>query len=369
MKVVIPAWHVRDFNVGLGRYARELIEAIGRVDTVNEYTVLLPDAISQWTPRPNVRFHVMRVPLFKRRVWEQLTPVLGGHCDVLHMPYDSCVAWPRSKFVATIHDLKPVVVGPPKGRPNLNERIESWAVGDRWAKIDHIVTSSRCSERDILAHCPVTADQVTVVYPGVATDKFRPNATEAEGARQTANNERPYIFCVAGDDPMKNVETLVDAFAQLPASLRAAHDLVLAGDVQKRAVVRERVRAHGLTAQVRFPGIVDDAALVRLYQGARVFVFPSRYEGFGLPVLEAMASGCPVVSSNASSLPEVVGEAGQLVDPLDSTAFAQAIAAVLDDARAHADWVARGFTQVQRFTWDRTARETVAVYQRLMNAA
>lgn len=366
MKVVIAAWHVRDFNVGLGRYARELIESIGRVDPINEYTVLLPDAIGTWTPRPNVRFRVLRLPLFKRRVWEQVTPLFGGRCDLLHMPYDSCVAWPRSKFVVTIHDLKPLVVGPPKARPNLNERIEAWAVGDRWAKIDHVLTDSRCSERDILTHCPVTADRLSVVYPGVDTEKFRPHATGSGGGQQ-AGAERPYVFCVAGDDPMKNVETLVDAFAQLPPALRAAHDLVLAGDVQKRAVVRERVRAHGLSAQVRFPGIVDDAALVRLYQGARLFVFPSRYEGFGLPVLEAMASGCPVVSSNASSLPEVVGEAGLLVDPLDSAGFARAMADVLDNARVHAAWVARGFAQVQRFTWERTARETIAVYQRIVD--
>lgn len=359
MRVVIAAWHLRDFNVGLGRYARELIEAIGRVDRTNDYVVLMPDACDPFVPHANIRIRRVRVPFFKRRVWEQLAPAFGGSCDVLHFPYDSCVAWKRGKFVVTIHDLKPIVVGPPLRGRNLNERIEALVVGDRWSKIDHIVTDSRCSERDILTHLPVTADRVSVVYPGVDTHRFHPR--EGTGARP----ERPYVFCVAGDDPMKNVETLVDAFAQLPSGIRSAHDLVLAGDVQKRAVVRERIAANGLGRQVRCIGLVDDSTLVRHYQEATLFVFPSRYEGFGLPVLEAMACGCPVVSSNASSLPEVVGKAGVLVDPLDVTGLSRAMGTLLEDADARAALRSLGVAQARRFTWDRTARDMIEVYERV----
>ncbi len=356
LDIVIAAWHLRNFNVGLGRYARELIAALGRVDQVNRYTVLLPDSHGELSARPNVRYRVVRVPMFKRRVWEQLAPFFGGPCDVLHFPYDSCVSWKRSKFMVTIHDLKPLLVGARPTRRNLNERIESLVVGDRWSKIDHIVTDSACSQRDILAHLPVTADRVSVVFPGVDLARFRP----AEAG--VAAPERPYILCVAGDDPMKNVETLVDAFALLPAELRAAHDLVLAGDVQKRSVVRERVVAHGLEPQVRFPGLVDDATLVGLYQQARLFVFPSRYEGFGLPVLEAMACGCPVISSDASSLPEVAGDAGLLFNPSNAAELAKAMGRVVNDATLHTSLRARGLERARRFSWDQTARAMVAVY-------
>lgn len=359
LSIVIAAWHLRNFNVGLGRYARELIAALGRVDQVNRYTVLMPNSQEEFCVRPNVRYRTVRLPFFKRRVWEQLAPLFGGVCDVLHFPYDSCVSWKRSKFMVTIHDLKPLVVGPRPIRRNLNERIESLVVGDRWSKIDYIATDSACSQRDIVTHLPVSADRVSVVFPGVDLSLFRPPETAA------APPERPYIFCVAGDDPMKNVESLVNAFARMPAGLRARYDLVLAGDVQKRPVVRERVRAHRLEGQVRFPGLVTDAALVRLYQAASLFVFPSRYEGFGLPVLEAMACGCPVISSHASSLPEVVGDAGLLVDPSDVDGLARTMSEVLQDASRSAGLRARGLAQAARFSWDRTARDMVAVYTRV----
>ncbi len=360
MKIVIAAWHLRHFNVGLGRYARELIEALGRVDARNEYVVLMPDAQGTFTPRANMRYRTIRIPLFKRRVWEQLAPAFGGRCDVLHFPYDSCVAWKRGRFVVTIHDLKPLVVGSgPKGR-NLNELIERAVVGDRWSKIDHVVTDSRWSERDILAHLPIAGNRVSVVYPGVDTDRFRPwepVETEATG--------RPYVLSVAGNDPMKNVETLVDAFARLPERIRASHDLVLAGDVRKRAQVQARIAAHRLEEQIRCPGVVGDATLVGLYQRARLFVFPSRYEGFGLPVLEAMACGCPVVSSDASSLPEVVGDAGVLVDPSDVDRLSMVMGEVLEDPVARASLRSKGLAQVRRFTWDRAARDMVEVYARV----
>ncbi|GKS59002.1 hypothetical protein YTPLAS18_25290 [Nitrospira sp.] len=361
MRVVIAAWHLRDFNVGLGRYARELIEGLGRVDHVNDYLVLLPEGGTVFPARPNVRYRTIRVPLFKRRVWEQLTPLFGGRCDILHFPYDSCVAWKRSKFVVTIHDLKPLVVGPkPRGR-NLNQFIEQAVVGDRWSMIDHVVTDSRCSQRDIVAHLPVASDRVTVVYPGVDTDRFRP-----AGGSETGSVGRPYVLCVAGDDPMKNVSTLVDAFAELPAHIRSSHELVLVGDVQKCGEVGERIEANGLGNRAKFTGLVDDETLIHLYQEARLFVFPSRYEGFGLPVLEAMACGCPVVASNASSLPEVVGDAGVLVDPLDATGLTRAMAALLEDQAMRIFFRARGLVQARQFAWDRTAREMVGVYTRVV---
>ncbi len=363
LHIVIAAWHLRNFNVGLGRYARELIAALGRVDQINHYTVLMPDSHEEFLVRPNVRFRTVRLPIFKRRMWEQLAPLFGGACDILHFPYDSCVSWKRSAFMVTIHDLKPLVVGARPRRRNLNERIESLFVGDRWSKIDYVVTDSACSQRDILAYLPVSAGRVSVVFPGVDLARFCPPEPAA------APPERPFVFCVAGDDPMKNVEMLVDAFARMPTSLQARYDLVLAGDVQKRPVVRERVRAHGLEGQVRFPGLVNDAALVELYQAASLFVFPSRYEGFGLPVLEAMACGCPVISSHASSLPEVVGDAGLLVDPSDVDGLARTMSEVLQDATRSAELRARGLAQAGRFSWDRTARDMVALYTRVAGQA
>ena len=120
VKIVIAAWHLKNLNVGIGRYAMELIEALGRVDQTNHYEILIPHAEHPFTARPNMRYRVIRFPLFRRRFWEQVAPLLVGPYDVLHFPYDSCVAWKRGKFVATIHDVKPMLFPVLRARTNLN---------------------------------------------------------------------------------------------------------------------------------------------------------------------------------------------------------------------------------------------------------
>ncbi len=109
MKIVIAAWHLQDFNVGLGRYCRGLIEAIGRVDKENRYEILMPDDSYRFSQWPNVRYRLIRFPIFERRFWEQVVPLVGGRYDLLHFPYDSGVSWKRGKFVVTVHDVKPLI--------------------------------------------------------------------------------------------------------------------------------------------------------------------------------------------------------------------------------------------------------------------
>lgn len=358
MKIVIAAWHLKNLNVGIGRYARELIEALGRVDQTNQYEILIPHAEHPFTARQNMRYRVIRFPLFRRRFWEQVAPLLVGPYDVLHFPYDSCVAWKRGKFVATIHDVKPLLFPVLRARTNLNSRIEQWLVGDRWKKIDHVITISEHSRRDLLAHVPLHPEQVTVTSLGLDAERFRPAEHREEG--------KPYVFCVAGADPTKNVGVLIDAFAKLPETLRSRFDLLLAGDVCKRPDIRATVERLGISACTKLVGVISDAELVACYQQATVFVFPSLYEGFGLPVLEAMGCGCPVICSNASSLPEVAGDAAVLVDPHRPEQLAEELAKVLDSAALQSTMRVRGLARAQEFVWDRTARQTIAVYERLM---
>lgn len=359
MKIVIAAWHLKDGNVGLGRYCRGLIEAIGRVDQTNQYDVIMP-GFYDFPARPNMRYRSMKLPIFKRRLWEQVTPSLIGRYDLLHFPYDSAVIWKRGKFVVTIHDVKPVLFGALRPRTSASRWLEQRLVGDKWARIDHILTDSYCSRQDISKCHGISLNRITVVYPGVETDRFRPARSAEAGAAG-----RPYLLCVAGADPTKNLETLVEAFLRLPLPLRNSHDLVLAGDLRRRVDLRERVARAGIEKQVRFAGIVSDDALIDLYQHAAIFVFPSRYEGFGFPVLEAMACGCPVIASNASSLPEVTGDAAILVDPLDVEALTGRIVQVLSDSALRQHLRARAQQQAATFSWDRTARETIAVYEKV----
>ncbi|ULA60193.1 MAG: putative Phosphatidylinositol N-acetylglucosaminyltransferase [Nitrospira sp.] len=359
MKIVIAAWHLKNFNVGIGRYARELIEALGRVDQTNYYDILLPQADHPFTARPNMRYRVIRFPFFRRRFWEQVSPLMVGAYDVLHFPYDSCVAWKRGKFVTTIHDVKPLLFPELRPRTNLNSRIEDWLVGDRWQMIDQVITVSEHSRRDVLAHVPLRPDQVSVTPLGLDAERFRPAEQRHEG--------RPYVLCVAGSDPTKNVGVLIEAFAALPSELRHRFDLVLAGDVCKREDIRAAIARTGLSAQSKLVGLLSDEALVTYYQQATVFVFPSLYEGFGLPVLEAMGCGCPVICSNAASLPEVAGEAAILVDPRRADQLAQELARVLESTDVQASLRARALARSKEYVWERTARQTVAVYERTVS--
>jgi glycosyltransferase involved in cell wall biosynthesis len=359
MKIVIAAWHLKDFNVGLGRYCRELVEAIGRVDRVNRYEILMPDASYRFPERPNLRYRVVRFPVFKRRFWEQVAPLLAGRYDVLHFPYDSCVAWKRGAFVVTMHDVKPLIFQMGTGsRWSPGRMLERLLIPDRVAQFDHVLTDSNCSKRDIVERVGVRSDCITVVYPGVELERFRPG----ESSRAAG---RPYVLCVAGADPTKNVGILVQAFAGLPYPLREAHDLVLVGDFRRRPNFHEQVRASGIEKQTVFTGVVDDGRLIDLYRQAALFVFPSLYEGFGFPVLEAMACGCPVIASNTSSLPEVTGDAALLVEPTDVEELVKQMERVLMDAGLRAELRERGLARAAEFSWDRTARETIDVYHRV----
>jgi glycosyltransferase involved in cell wall biosynthesis len=372
MKIIIAAWHLKDFNVGIGRYTRGLIEALGRVDQENEYEILMPHDAYRFPLRPNMRYRVIRFPVFKRRFWEQAAPLCVGPCDVLHLPYDSCVAWKRGKLVTTIHDVKPLLFDSLRPKRTLRRTLEQALVGDKWRKIDHVLTDSECSRRDIVRLLGVPEKRLSVVYPGIDVDQFRPaGASPPHLHLSPCGGEgwmsgRPYVLCVAGADPTKNVETLVEAFAQLSPPVREAHDLVLVGDFRRRDDLRDLVARVGLEKQTVFTGVVNDDRLIGLYQRAALFVFPSRYEGFGLPVLEAMACGCPVISSNASSLPEVAGDAAILLDPEDVSGFARNMETVVTDPGLRDDLRRKGLAQAGRFPWDRTARETIAVYKKVI---
>ncbi|MDQ6736032.1 MAG: glycosyltransferase family 4 protein [Nitrospirota bacterium] len=357
MKILLAAWHLKDFNVGLGRYVRCLIEALGAVDRDNEYEIVMPVGQPPFTPHPNIRYRTVRIPIFKRRVWEQVVPWLCDRHDILHLPYDSCVIRKRGKLVVTIHDVKPLLFNTGRYTRPLLER---FLVPDRRAVIDHVVTVSTASSLDIQRLLGFPAQRMTVIYPGVDLQRFRP--TDASN-----KIDSPYVLAVTGADPTKNMETLIQAFARLPLSLREGHKLILAGDLRRRPELGRLIEELGIGPQTVFAGIVSDDQLIELYQHAAVFVFPSRYEGFGLPVLEAMACGCPVICSNASSLPEVAGHAALLVDPTDVEGFAQDMERVLTDAALRQSMRERGLAQAAQFPWERTARETIAVYQNVLS--
>jgi glycosyltransferase involved in cell wall biosynthesis len=363
VKIVIAAWHLKDFNVGLGRYARGLIQGLADLDSPHEYEILMPCKPDGFPARSHLRYRQVSLPVFKRRLWEQVAPLLSGPYDILHFLYDSCILWKRGKFISTIHDMKPVLFDLGKVGPT---RLERWLVKDRRTWIDHVITDSDSSRADIVKLLDRPVEHISVVYPGVDLERFRQERPDRDTPDSRSKGRRPYVLCVAGADPTKNVESLIDAFAHLPRHLRDSHDLVLAGDFRRRQDIRDRASQKGIGDRTIFPGVVPDAALIDLYQHAAVFVFPSRYEGFGLPVLEAMACACPVISSNVSSLPEVTGDAALLRHPDDVEGMAADIERVLTDQELAGRLQRQGLARAAMFSWQRTARGMVSVYEHVL---
>lgn len=365
MKIVIAAWHLKNFNVGISRYTRNLIEGIGRVDQENEYDILVPDHPGRVSPWPNIRYRYIGFPSFKMRYWEQFAPLQVGQYDLLHFPYDSCIGIKRGKFIATIHDVIPHLY--PNGKihfpwKGLFKRI---LIPEPLKKIDHVVTVSKNSKRDIMERLGIPESRISVVYHGVEFDRFSPKGfSQPEGERR-----KPYILCVAGNENNKNVVTLIHAFSKLPSRIRKEYQLVLVGSIQRQKNLHSLIQQLRLENHVVFTGIVSDERLVHLYQDASVFVFPTLYEGFGLPVLEAMACACPVITSNTSSLPEIVGDSGILVDPLDALALSASVERVLTNLPLNERLRNAALQRAKQFSWDRTARETVDLYRKVVGSA
>ena len=361
MKIVIAAWHIRDFNVGLSRYCRNFIDALGNIDSGHHYEILIPITDHHLPRLPNIKYRVVQFPLFKRRLWEQVAPLMVGPYDILHFPYDSSVLWKRGKFIVTIHDIKPLLFPELRNTRNMNHLIQRLLVPEWECQADQIVTISQSSKNDLIQRLNIPQDRISVIPQGVDIKRFRPLSMN----RQREENDRPFLLTVCGNDPSKNPEAYLQAFVRLPRSIRDMHDLVLAGDLENRRDLRQMVKELDLESQAKFLGIVSDDQLVDLYRRAAVFVFPSKYEGFGLPVLEAMASGCPVLCSNTSSLPEVAGESGLLFDPENWSELAALMERVLSDHSLREQMKKSGIERAEQFSWERTARETVKVYEKI----
>jgi alpha-1,3-rhamnosyl/mannosyltransferase len=236
----------------------------------------------------------------------------------------------------------------------------------------HVITDSTFSAGEIHAAYGLPRAAISVVplaaAPGFARDAAQGRSADAP---RSALVRPPFLLHVGDLHPRRNLAVAVDALALARAQGGALANLMLVAagvDRGEAQALRARAAAAGIAQALVLPGAVPEAELERLYRSATALVYPSLYEGFGLPVLEAMASGTPVIASRAASMPEVLGEAGMLVEPSDVGAWADAIARVAADAAWHRDLLERGLARAAAFSWERTARLTLDVYRRVLAA-
>ncbi len=273
----------------------------------------------------------------------------------------------RGRYVITVHDVIPLLF------PQLFTLKHRLIVHAGLARVaqqaDIVIVPSYAVQQDVQQYLRIDKSRVVVIPEG-CEPRFRPLTDPEHLHRVRTKYGLPalYILCLGTLEPRKNITTLLHAFARLRSLLHgepALHLVVAGARGWREQAIFQTVKNLGIEQAVCFPGFIDDEDLPALYSGALLFVFPSLYEGFGLPVLEAMSCGIPVVASNTSAMPEVAGDAALLVDPYDIEGMATAIATVVHNTSLRDSLRRKGLIQAQRFSWETTARKTLDLYMAL----
>jgi glycosyltransferase involved in cell wall biosynthesis len=366
MRIAIDARKLHDF--GIGTYIRNLLRHLARIDQTSEYVLLTAEAdlgIAE-SLGPNFRTVLESSPNYSVREQIHIPWVLHREQpDVFHAPHYVLPPAVRCRSVVTIHDCIHLMF--PQYLPN--RAAYAYARGSMWnaaRKADRILTVSEASKRDILHFFNVRPEKIDVVYNAI-DERFwnLPSDEEIARVRERYQLAHRFVLYVGNIKPHKNLVRLIEAFDGL-RRLGGFDDvklLIIGDEISKLPALRRAVHSHKLHKEVRFLGYLNDETLAILYRLASVFVFPSLYEGFGLPPLEAMASGTPVVTSNVSSLPEVAGDAAILVDPVSVESIVDGMRRVLSDPVLAQELRKRGLVRARAFSWERSVAHTHDIYR------
>jgi glycosyltransferase involved in cell wall biosynthesis len=379
LRIVIDTRHVKDF--GIGTYIRNLVHALAVIDHENHYVLVAArDGLPELAGLP---------PNFVTTIYERSDsdlldqvafPLFLRHfsADLFHIPLNVVSLAMPKPYVVTVHDMRSLLFEQPPGMRKNFRRYQFRRGLERAARV---IAVSGATRRDVLDLFSTRPQQVHLVY-NAPDPKFiqRKPPVDARAAGPTTHSHElrrileryqidyPFLLYTGAIRPQKNIPRLVEAFAVIRGHLEA-HPvyrdlrLIIIGDeISKYPAVRHAVIQTRVEEVVRFLGFVPLDTLRLFYEAASAFVFPSLYEGFGLPPLEAMASGTPVVCSNVSSLPEVVGEAAVLVNPENVFDIARGIREVLTNEPLRASLISKGHEQARRFSWDATARKVLEIY-------
>ncbi len=347
-------------RTGTENYSLFLIRHMLQLDKANQYRLYFSQAPAAdlFSPAPNVQIRHIPFP----RLWTHLRlsfEMLAVAPDVLFVPAHVLPILHPLRSVVTVHDLGYLHF--PEAHTAWDRWYLQWSTEHNARSAAHIIADSEATKRDLVQHCHVPESKISVVYPGY-DPSIAPVSDLAvlDAVRKRYGLPSGYLIYVGTLQPRKNLIRLLDAMAIL-ARDHDAH-LAIAG---KKGWLYEGLFAHvrklGLENRITFTGYVPQGDLPALISGANAFVLPSLYEGFGLPVLEAMACGTPVICSNTSSLPEVVGDAAVLIDPSDISQLAQAIASVLESPHLRQELRGRGLERVKRFSWADSAAAILRV--------
>jgi glycosyltransferase involved in cell wall biosynthesis len=363
--------HTRSFRrAGVSFYIEQLLTHLAQIDQANHYRIYTTrglDAASLGLPA-NFRIAPSHLPTINPRVripWEQfLAPWLlrRSGASLFHGTLNVVPLACPVPSVVTVHDL--AFIRFPHTFRSYNRTYLDFATRTSVRRAARILAVSEHTRREVIGLLGVPPERV-VVTPNAARASFvPPGAEELARFRSAKGLPDQFVLYLGTLEPRKNITTLLEAYSQVRRSSSAP--LIIGGGLGwLYQPVFERLEALGLRDHVHFAGYLDEEELHLWYAAATLFVFPSLYEGFGMPPLEAMSCGTPVVTSNSTSLPEVVGDAGLMVPPTDADALAEAIVRLLRDPTLHAELRERGLQRARAFSWRTTAERTLAVYEQI----
>lgn len=367
----------RMYEFGLATYIRNVVRTLGRIDAVNEY--FLVGAASRFDQLGELPENFHFLPLQNTETtfanYLEMHKVINAHeVDLIHVPH---TFWrpliTRAPYVITVHDLLDYMY---RARTNngMRRMMHSYFTRQVMHNAARIIAVSNFTKRDVGRFFNIEPEKIDVIYNALDENFLRGHSTPAEQAmiRGRYQVDAPFLLYAGRISPHKNVARIIEAFSALKGELAkegAFSDLkllVIGDEVSKNPDIRRAVIRSGVQHDVRFLGYVSIDVLRIFFDMAKVFVFPSLYEGFGLPPLEAMAHGTPVVASNSSALPEVVGSAALMVNPENVFEISRALMRVLTDQALRERMKAAGLEQAQRFSWDASVSRMLKLYEQVV---
>lgn len=372
MRIGIDARFFGPFGKGLGRYTQKLILNLEKIDQQNDYFILLRQENWEDYHPINPRFHKVLANYRWYSLAEQmgmLRTISSLHLNLMHFTHFNVPIFYRGDFIVTIHDLiltkyptqRATTLGP------LLYFFKHWSyslvIRQAIKRARKVIAVSECTKKDIMDHFQVDEDKIYVTYEAVDP----PKSIDKTDKRVLTKFDikQPYILYVGNMYPHKNIEGLLKAFKDLSV-VKPGISLVLVGKEDYFVLrIKQLVEKLGISSRVYFPGFVSDEELPYLYALAKAYVFPSFYEGFGLPALEAMSYGTPVIASQESCLPEILGSAAAYFNPHDTTEMTRQMTKVLDDAALTENLKKSGFDQIKKFSWGKMVDQTLDLYLKM----
>lgn len=371
MRIGIDTRMMKQPFEGVGRYTKSLVSSLLLVDQENKY-FLIQDKFTIDFFKESDRIKIVKVPypaLSIRTLFFLHKVIEKEKIDVFHSPFSLGPLFSKRPFIITFHDL--MVLKFPNFFEGRNLLIKVFAklffsivVPITSNKCRMILTDSNKVKNEIITFLKQDPDKIKVSNPGVDEYFKKLTSKSLNGKLPELKPNKKTILYVGNTRPYKNLPRLLEAFGLLQKKRPENYQLVIAGGEKRNLPLLKKITLDlSIEKNIIFAGNLTDPEVVALMNAADVFVFPSLEEGFGLPPLEAMACGTPVVTSNVSSLPEVVRDAALLVDPENVEGIAFAIERVLTDEKLREELIKKGFERVKRFSWEKTARETLEIYK------